>query len=245
MKYDENDHTKPINEFGRLLDYLLDHLEKEHLDPKSKAGIVKEAIEATFKEVNTSCLDISVEVVELRDTLGQETDRGCVLTAVAYLDHELEKLFGRILIQDDRLAKDVLEGYGPLASLSARIDLAYGLGYLAPKQRRDLHLMRKIRNIFAHRSGIITFDCEEVLSRCRELYYDAFCENLPPRKKFIRVALGIIGAIQAAIMKSSHPRKAKDIDLSDPSFREKAFKVIDNIKRILQTESKHGVEGSR
>lgn len=232
-------------DFERFLDYLLDHLEREYLDPKSKAKIVNEAIKATFKGVDTTCIDIPVEVVELKDTLGKETDRGCVLTAVAYLDHELGKLFERILVQDDESTKNVLEGYGPLATLSARIELAYGLGYLAPKQRRDLHLIRKIRNIFAHRPSIITFDCEEVSSRCQELYYDVFCENLPPRKKFIRVALAILGVIQVKIRTTNHSPKARDINLDDPSFREKACEVIDNIKKLSQTESKDRVEQPR
>lgn len=245
MKQGKNNNIKLMHDVERFLDYLLGHLEKECLDPKSKAEIVKEAIKATFKGVDTRCLDIPVEVVELRDTLGQETDRGCVLTAVAYLDHELGKLFERILVQDDELTKNVLEGYGPLATLSARIELAYGLGYLAPKQRRDLHLIRKIRNIFAHRPSIITFDCEEVSSRCQELYYNAFCENLPARKKFIRVALGILAVIHVKIMKANHSPKAKDIDLNDPSFREKAYRVIDNIKKLSQTESRHCIEQLR
>ena len=76
MKQGKGNNIKLMHDFERLLDYLLGHLEKEHLDPKSKAEIVKEAIKATFKGADTRHLDIPVEIVELRDTLGKETDRG-------------------------------------------------------------------------------------------------------------------------------------------------------------------------
>ena len=41
-------------------------------------------------------------------------------------------------------------GYGPLGTLSVKIDLAFSLGLLAPNIWKDLHTLRDIRNAFAH-----------------------------------------------------------------------------------------------
>ena len=87
---------------------------------------------------------------------------------------------------------------GPLGSFSARIDLAYALGLIGKKAARDLHLIRKIRNDFAHDPKTIMFDDDRVAKRCSELYYDGLGGNLPPHKKFLRVAMGVAAVIHVA-----------------------------------------------
>lgn len=44
----------------------------------------------------------------------------------------------------------LFEGNGPLATLSAKIDLARLLGLVTETIRSDLHIIRDIRNEFAH-----------------------------------------------------------------------------------------------
>jgi len=56
-----------------------------------------------------------------------------------------------------------------LGTFSARIDAAYCLGLLSKDENRDLHLIRKIRNDFAHKLIDMSFESQEIASRCREL----------------------------------------------------------------------------
>ncbi|MCK9197463.1 MAG: hypothetical protein M0P16_10835 [Syntrophales bacterium] len=216
-----------------LLDEFLDQIlnQTKNADRMEERETTKTKITAAFKDAGIEAQIIPDVVLELRDLLGRESDRGCVLTAAAYLDNELAKLLQKVLIQDEKLFKELFDGTGPLATFSSRIDLAYGLGYLAPLQRRDLHLIRKIRNIFAHRTGEITFDDNEVSSRCLELYHDVFGEKLAPRKKFIRVAMGIAAPIHASMMNANRPVKAKDIDLKDQKFKTTAETVRKSITK--------------
>ena len=80
-----------------------------------------------------------------------ESDRGCVLLAAAMIDNILEVLIKHVLIEcktkNDSLFDDAT---APLGTLSAKIDLAYRLGIISDNLRRDLHIIRKIRNDFAH-----------------------------------------------------------------------------------------------
>ncbi len=78
------------------------------------------------------------------------SDRAQVITVGAFLDSMLEQLlfFG---LAEGGWKRDLFEGQGPLATFSARIDMACAMGLLPESLRRDLHLIRKLRNHFAHR----------------------------------------------------------------------------------------------
>jgi len=168
------------------------------------------------------------EVIEFRKLLGNESDRGCALAAAAYLDEQLEALFRGYLVDDKARVNNLMESNGPLGTFSGRIDLAYLLGLIPKKAANDLHLIRKIRNEFAHISGSLTFDSPAIASRCKELKHDLYYEALTPRKNFMRVATGVAAYIHVAM--SVEPRRiAKhDIDFNTP-FVQKLVKKFREI----------------
>src|SRR5680860_1238080 len=63
----------------------------------------------------------------------------------------------------NNIKRKLFENSGPLASFSAKIDIAYSLGFIPSNEKRTLHAIRLIRNIFAH-SGEpeINFDYESL-----------------------------------------------------------------------------------
>lgn len=62
-----------------------------------------------------------------------------------------------------RAADDLLEGFNaPLGTFAARIKLCYALGLLTDAQFKDLELVRKIRNEFAHTWDECTFAAEKI-----------------------------------------------------------------------------------
>jgi DNA-binding MltR family transcriptional regulator len=109
------------------------------------------------------------EIVKFRQALTPESDRGCALHAASYLDGELETLLRARLVDDAKTVQEFFRPDGPLGSFSARIDMAYLLGLIGPAARRDLHLIRKIRNDFGHNPSPINFSDPAIASRCREL----------------------------------------------------------------------------
>jgi hypothetical protein len=95
----------------------------------------------------------------------------------------------------------------PLGSFSVRIDMAYILGLIGPQARRDLHLIRKIRNDFGHNIDPVTFDHEPIANRCRELHFHAFDKSESPRRVYVQTAMGLVGTIHATIAKTKHIRE--------------------------------------
>jgi DNA-binding MltR family transcriptional regulator len=100
--------------------------------------------------------------------LSKETDRGAAVLAGGYLDALLEDLLRAVLVLGPKL-DDLISTGRPLGSFSSRIDLAYSLGLLPEVRLRDLHLIRKIRNYFAHDMEADTFAMSPVCDWCREL----------------------------------------------------------------------------
>jgi DNA-binding MltR family transcriptional regulator len=88
----------------------------------------------------------------LIDTLRADSDRAAAVLGASVLDAQLEDLFrGALLPYTPTNAFDGLfESNGPLSTFSARINLAFTLGWISDAVRRDLHVLREIRNSFAH-----------------------------------------------------------------------------------------------
>src|SRR5574341_2026101 len=94
----------------------------------------------------------------------QESDRAVAILATSYLEVLLEKLLRTKLIRN-RVVNRLFTGNGPLASLSARIDICYALGLMPDYVLQDLTLIRRIRNHFAHHLNEASFQDEAVINR--------------------------------------------------------------------------------
>lgn len=69
----------------------------------------------------------------------------------AQLDHRLRWLLEEAMPHLSKTLRDkIFEGFGPLSSFSARIDVAFAFGLIDGDLRADLHKMRDLRNAFAH-----------------------------------------------------------------------------------------------
>jgi DNA-binding MltR family transcriptional regulator len=161
---------------------------------------------------------LSDEVFELQTALYAESDRGCALIAAAFLDSALEQLLRAFFVDDSDVANGLLRGRGGLSSFSARIDQAYLVGLIAPLAKRDLHLVRKIRNDFAHTGTEVRFTDAAIAARCSELKHDIMQEALPPRRKFERVVLGLCGVIVGARLNSTQCKPAREHRLGTPEL---------------------------
>jgi len=113
-----------------------------------------------------------------------ESDRACVILAAALLDGALETLLKTYLLPSTQSEDALFEGgNAPLSSFSARIEVSYRLGLLDAPAARALHLIRRIRNDFAHNVTGCTFADSAVANRLTELRR---VSGLPENAKDIR-----------------------------------------------------------
>ena len=122
----------------------------------------------------------------------QESDVGCALIGTAFLDDCLEALLRASFLNDPQVMERLLGVDRPLGTFSSRIDVAYCLGLITPDERKELHLMRNIRNHFAHQRRKTTFSEAPVSDLCRNLQG---VSHKCPKASFVAVAV-----VQSALL---------------------------------------------
>src|SRR5919205_315616 len=98
-----------------------------------------------------------------------ETDRAAVILGAAKLDYILYQILQKYLIPNVGSRDELLEGDSPLSSFSSKINICYRLGLIDAEFTRALHLIRKIRNAFAHEVSGCRLDSGAHRDRAREL----------------------------------------------------------------------------
>jgi hypothetical protein len=117
------------------------------------------------KSIPPSGFDADAELVT---KFHSESDRAAGVLAGAYLDAFLDDLLRDVLVPGCR-TDELFEGQGPLRSFGAKISLAYALGISDDNVSRDMDLIRKIRNHFAHNVWDAQFGTPPVSQWCSEL----------------------------------------------------------------------------
>lgn len=164
---------------------------------------IKEVIVEVIKTLPPKISGHVAEILEFRVALQSESDRATALMAAAFLEDYLGKLISHHMIDDESINKTVFSHNGPLGTFSAKIDMAYMLALISPLVRKDLHLLRKIRNEFAHTAKPLDFTTHRIKSRCEEFK----CAGLPPkndkpRTKFNRAMMVIAQDIALQLSKT-------------------------------------------
>ena len=132
---------------------------------------VMEEMEKLIDSADKSGLEASrlKEFMDFRTSLIEESDRGSVLMAAAFIEDKLGYLLESYFVENEKICKQLLKGNGALATFSSKIDLTFLLGLIPKNIFDDLHLLRKIRNEFAHTASKISFDTPSIKNRTKAL----------------------------------------------------------------------------
>jgi len=107
-------------------------------------------------------IDIDLSKLEAAEgELKGESDRAAAIVGASIIESQLEDLLTKAMIPDAQTAP-LFDGYGPLSTLSAKISIIESFGFLPKDICKDLHLLRKIRNEFAHQHGGLSFDSPKI-----------------------------------------------------------------------------------
>ena len=110
------------------------------------------------------------ELTPFFETFLAESDRACGILSGVLLDSMLESLLRKVMLPT--VPNDVFAAQGVLASFSSKINVAYYLGHISNDEFTELHLIRKIRNDFAHAiDHNLTFSTPPVSDRIQHLRF--------------------------------------------------------------------------
>ncbi|WP_143499341.1 hypothetical protein [Pseudomonas sp. Irchel 3H9] len=107
---------------------------------------------------------------ETLTSLLDETDRGSVVLAVAWLDEALSKVINKALVPTPNNKELLLKPGQPIGDMGTKIILAYRLGLIPKNLVESLNLCRKLRNDFAHIASNLSFSTPSIIDRVSVLF---------------------------------------------------------------------------
>jgi hypothetical protein len=121
-----------------------------------------------------------------------DSDRHAAIASAAAVEHALRGAISRHLYHDAD-TKAVFEDYpnAPLSSFSSRITMARALGVVTDDDERDLGIIKKVRNQFAHTMMPISFSQPDIASLIAEIkvlddpYWHDLGDFTAPRARYI------------------------------------------------------------
>lgn len=142
--------------------------------------------------------DVKAELIQaetlIRELDGQ-SDRGAAIVGVALVEDTLTSALHSFLDSHPKAWQRLFHGSAPLANFSAKIDLCRLIGLITDTIYSDLHILRDVRNQFAHQvmhkadNSQLTFTTPHIQDKCMSLKCVAHEELQGPRHAFVRACL--------------------------------------------------------
>lgn len=111
-------------------------------------------------------LDID-DYQEVLKEFHNESDRAAAVLGVSFVECYLAKFMKSAMVAD--VKDEVFDSNGPFSTYSQRVQGAHAFGLISGTMKRDLELIGKIRNRFAHHPMRSTFDTAPITDWCNSL----------------------------------------------------------------------------
>ena len=90
------------------------------------------------------------DINEFLEEFAGESDRAAVILSAIEIDNGLKRMLEKYLFPCANSTDPLFSNNGPLGTFSSKIDMCFRLGLIDAEVARTVHLLRKIRNDFAH-----------------------------------------------------------------------------------------------
>ncbi|MBL8834362.1 MAG: hypothetical protein JNL71_18375 [Rhodospirillales bacterium] len=140
---------------------------------KVAASLYEASVNTAKNKIDQFKIDAS-DLLDLATRLKGESFLATVIILTSYIEEKTSDLL-KIHLRTFGSKSDEEKIFGPMAPLgtfSSRIELAYSLGWIENRQRQDLHIIRKIRNLFAHEAFKVTEVSDRFLAYLKALHPD-------------------------------------------------------------------------
>ena len=122
----------------------------------------------------------------LMNEFQNESDRAAVIVTSSLFDTALHSLLKNCFVPIPTSTDNLFDSpNSPLSTFSSKIDICFRISLISSKFCRDLHLIRKIRNEFAHNIHGCTFENCVIRQRVLELAKSSNVINKCPKQRKI------------------------------------------------------------
>ena len=151
----------------------------------------------------------------------QNRERAAAIVAGADLEEALGGVLGGLMVPGRRSEK--LLGGTELRTFALRIDLAFSLGLISDDERGDLHVVRKVRNHFAHEKEC-SFEDQKVVALCANLRIPLqrpyLFEGMSNSERFMSVAFVLSQNLSDRVYAARRSRRSVPTEIDSEQWRD-------------------------
>jgi hypothetical protein len=107
---------------------------------------------------------------EAHAEIENSSDRAAAVLGAAFIDDRLTEAIKARFHQDKKVLERLFGHAGALSTFSAKIDVAFSIGMLSKEAIEDLHVIRKVRNEFAHNLRMKSFAAAPVRDLIKNIH---------------------------------------------------------------------------
>ena len=133
----------------------------------------------SLEEIICTAYDYQIELIE-------ESDRGAAILAAANFEEWLRSIILGYFAKLNYKLKSKLFENGALSTFSAKIDFGFALGIYDKDTLNELHVIKDIRNEFAHSTKPMGFENASILGMCQKLNKGDASNSDNPRTKYLK-----------------------------------------------------------
>ncbi|MFL6690150.1 MAG: hypothetical protein ACJ8IR_08220 [Alphaproteobacteria bacterium] len=140
-----------------------------------------------------------------KEASNSTSDRAMALMNASLVDAALQTLIkGHLVPMSKEELASLFERDGPLSSFSKLIRVSFAFGMINDEMKRNLNIVRELRNTFAHSRIFITFETPAIATACGLLtqwyteYKDVPHDKDHPRTKYLGASSRLISVLGRA-----------------------------------------------
>ena len=156
----------------------------------------------SLKEIIRLAYDYQIE-------LSEESDRGAAILAAANFEEWLSSIISGYFAKLNSELKRKLFENGALSTFSAIIDFGFALGIYDKDTLDKLHVIKKIRNKFAHSTEPMRFENATILGMCQKLDKGDASNSDNPRTKYLKYLVQVQKTVVADLYSGKAERRRK------------------------------------
>ena len=157
------------------------------------------------------------EFIKFIEEIKKESKRAQAIICHAYVEDLLKELLKKRLIEYEPFLATLKDKL----AFNHTLTLCYITGVVTEAERKDIELIAKIRNRFAHKRKIKSFNAEGIPKLCNDLRIPPLTIELTPQEKFIKTA---VYYIQILNLKLKYTKKVRYVEDESPDL-----KALDNL----------------
>lgn len=111
------------------------------------------------------------------------SERAMAIVLGTIVENHLTRLLRLLMLRDEDIARELFHPSGPIGPFGTKIRLAYMLRIIEPELYRDIIVVNRIRNKFAHDLTAVTFEDQQIKAWMQNMHIYGIVKKMADEAK--------------------------------------------------------------